>query len=93
MQIKEEDIISIEMVTTFYYKNCEVTLKKYNNISTIKIIGMSDLGNLLIDFQTFKEKYKKQILAKYLSTREISHVRKIYKSVLSKEYGTDDKIY
>ena len=52
MQIKKKDIISFEMVTTFYYKNCEVTLKKYNNITTIKIVGLSDMGNLLIDSQT-----------------------------------------
>jgi len=86
MQIKKEDIISFEMVTVFYYKNCEVTLRKYNNITVIKIVGLSDIGNLLIDSQTFIEKVENELIIRCLEN-EIRNIKKVYKTVANKEYG------
>ena len=89
MQIKKEDIISFEMVIVFYYKGCEVTLKKYNNITIIKIVGLSDLGNLLIDSQTFLKKIEDELIIKYLKN-EIKNIERVYKTVTNKEYGNND---
>ena len=90
MQINKEDIISFEMVTAFYYKNCEVTLKKYNNITVIKMVGLSDMGNLLIDSQTFIEKVEDKLIVRCLEN-EIRNIEKVYKTVANKEYGDYDK--
>lgn len=89
MQIKKEDIISFEMVIVFYYKGCEVTLKKYNNITTIKMVGLSDLGNLLIGSQTFLKKIEDELIIKYLEN-EIKNIKKVYETVTNKEYGNND---
>lgn len=93
MQIKKEDLISFEMITVFYYKGCEVTLKKSNNITTIKIVGLSDLGNLLIDSQTFIEEIDKKALVKCLGESEIKGIEKVYKKVTNKEYGNDNNFF
>ena len=92
MQINEEDIISFEMVAAFYYKNCEVTLKKYNNITVIKMVGLSDLGNLLIDSQTFMKKAEIELIIKGLET-DIANVEKVYKTLETKEYGNHDNFH
>jgi len=89
MQIKKEDIISFEMVAVFYYKGCEVTLKKYNNITVIKMVGLSDIGNLLIDSQTFIKEVGNELIIKCLEN-EIKNIEKVYKNVTSKEYGNND---
>lgn len=93
MQINKKDIISFEMVTSFYYKGCEVKLKKFNQITTIKITGLSDMGNLLTDYKPFIEKINKTKLANYLCKREIKNIKKVYKSVVNKEYNNHDNFH
>jgi hypothetical protein len=88
-QINKEDIISFEMVTTFYYKNCEVTLRKYNNITIIKMVGLSDMGNLLIDSETFIKELEIGLIIKYIKN-EIRNIEKVYKNVVNKEYGNSN---
>jgi len=92
MQINKEDIISFEMVTAFYYKNCEVTLKKYNNITVIKMVGLSDMGNFLIDSQTFIKKVEDELIIKCLEN-EIENIKKVHKTLVNKEYGNHDNFY
>ena len=91
-KITNKDIISFEMITIFYYKNCEVTLKKYNNITVIKIVGMSDLGNLLIDSQTFIKRAEIELIIKGLET-DMKNVEKVYKTIKNKEYGNHNTFY
>ena len=92
MQIKKEDIISFEMVATFYYKSCEVTLKKSNQITTIKIVGLSDIGNLLIDSKKFIKKVEDELIIKFFKN-EIKNIEKVYKSVANKEHSDHDNFY
>lgn len=92
-QIKKEDIISFEMVIVFYYKGCEVTLKKFNDITTIKMVGLSDLGNLLIDSQTFIEEIDKEALVKCLRESEIKNIKKVYITITNKEYRSDNNFF
>lgn len=91
-QIDKEDIISFEMVTTFYYKNCEVTLRKYNNITIIKMVGLSDMGNLLIDSETFIKELGSELIIKCLKN-EMGNIEKVYKNVVNKEYGNHNNFY
>ena len=91
MGIGEEDLINIEMDITFYYKNCEVTLKKINQIYIIKITGISDFGNLLSASRVFRKKVNRKIVIDYLE-REIENIQKVYESILNKEFGMDDNI-
>lgn len=80
------------MVVVFYYKDCEATLKKFNSITTVKVVGLSDMGNLLIDSKTFKKKIKGELIVKYLEN-EIGNIEKVYKNVVNKEYGKDDNFH
>jgi len=88
-QINKGDIISFEMVTTFYYKNCEVTLRKYNNITIIKMVGLSDMGNFLIDSETFIKELEIGLIIKCIKN-EIRNIEKVYKNVVNKEYGNSN---
>lgn len=91
-QIKEGDIISFEMVTIFYYRGCEVTLRKYNDVSVVKMVGLSDIGNLLIDSQTFIKKVEHELIVKHLKN-EMENIEKVYTNVANKEYGSNDNYY
>jgi hypothetical protein len=44
MTISQDDVIDYEMEVVFKYKNAEVTIKCYNDIRQIKIVGISDNG-------------------------------------------------
>ncbi|MBE3138920.1 MAG: hypothetical protein IMZ63_03805 [Actinobacteria bacterium] len=89
--IEEKDLIHFEMSIVFFYKDCEVTLKKVNQIYFIKIIGISDFGNLLSASRVFEKKVDRKIVIDYLE-REIENIHRVYESVLSKEFGMDNNI-
>ena len=89
--IEEKDLIHFEMDIVFYYKNCEVTLKKINQIYIIKITGISNFGNLLSASKAFKKKVNRKIVINYLKG-ELENIEKVYKDVLNKEFGMDDNI-
>ena len=91
MGIGEEDLINFEMDITFYYKNCEVTLKKINQTYLIKITGISNFGNLLSASRSFKKKVNRKTVINYLKG-ELENIEKVYKDVLNKEFGMDDNI-
>lgn len=91
-QINEVNIISSEIVIVFYYKDCEATLKKSDDITNIKIVGLSDMGNLLIDSQTFIKKIENKLIVKLLKNEE-EGIEKVYKNVIDKEYGSDDDFH
>ena len=93
LTINAGDIISCEMVIVFYYKKCQVTLRKYNNVTILKIVGVSNMENLLIDSQSFLEKFKKKELAKYLCKNDLKYIEKVYKSLENKEYKSHDKFF
>ena len=85
-QIDKKDIISFETVIVFYYKNCEVTLRKYDEVTVIKIVGLSDMGSILVDSHSFIKKYSREDV-KCLLDNEIKNIEKVYKSIASNEYG------
>ena len=91
MGIEEKDLINFEMGITFYYKDCEVTLKKVNQIYIIKITGISNFGNLLSASRVFKKKVNRKIVIDYLE-REMENIHKVYQSVLNKEFGMNNSI-
>ena len=89
--IEEKDLIHFEMSIVFFYKDCEVTLKKVNQIYIIKITGISDFGNLLSASRAFKKKVNRKIVIDYLE-REIENIDKVYESLLNKEFGMNNNI-
>jgi len=89
--IEEKDLIHFEMSIVFFYKDCEVTLKKVNQIYLIKITGISNFGNLLSASKAFKKKVNRKIVINYLKG-ELENIEKVYKDVLNKEFGMDDNI-
>jgi len=91
MGIEEKDLINFEMNIVFYYKDCEVTLKKLNQIYIIKITGVSDFGNLLSASRTFKKKVNRKTVIDYLKS-ELENIEKVYQNVTSKEFSMDNSI-
>lgn len=89
--IKKEDIISIETTMLFYYKGCEVSLKKSNQIYEIKVTGVSDFGNIIVASRVFRKKVDRESVIDYLNG-EMKNIERVYNSVLDKEFGMDDKI-
>ena len=91
MGIEEKDLISFEMSIVFFYKDCEVTLKKVNQIYIIKITGISDFGNLLSASRVFRKKVNRKMVIDYLK-REIKNIHDVYESVLNKEFGMNNHL-
>ena len=91
MGIEEKDLINFEIGITFYYKDCEVTLKKVNQIYIIKITGISNFGSLLSASRVFKKRVNRKTVIKYLKG-ELENIEKVYKDVLNKEFGMNNSI-
>jgi len=91
MEIKKKDLIHFEMTIRFFYKDCEVTLKKLNQIYIIIITGISDMGNLLSASRVFRKRVNRQSVINYLDS-EIDNIEKVYGNVLKKEFGMNDRI-
>ena len=91
MGIEEKDLIHFEMDIVFYYKECEVTLKKINQIYFIKITGISDFGNILTASRVFKKRIDRKSVIDYLKS-EIKNIHRVYESVLSKEFGMNNNL-
>ena len=89
--IKEEDLIHFEMNISFYYHECEVTLKKINQIYLITITGISNFGNLMSVSRSFKKKVDRKIVIDYLKG-ELENIERVYKDVLNKEFGMNNTI-
>ena len=91
MCINEEDLISFDMSIVFYYRDCEVTFKKFDQFYSIKITGISDFGNLLCVSKVFRKKHNRVLIIKYLQG-EIVNIKKVHQIILNKEFGKDDKV-
>ena len=91
MGIEEKDLISFEMSIVFFYKDCEVTLKKINQIYIIKITGISNFGNLLSASRAFKKKVNRKTVIEYLEG-ELENIEEVYQDVIGKEFGMNNNI-
>ena len=89
--IKEEDLIHFEMNITFYYHECEVTLRKINQIYLINITGISNFGNLISASRSFKKKVDRKSVINYLEG-ELENIEGVYQDIVSKEFGMDNNI-
>ena len=90
--IEAKDLIHFEMTIVFFYKNCEVTLKRVDQISIMKITGISDFGNLLSASRVYRKKVNYKVWAKYLES-EMENIKKVYQSVLNKEFTVNNNIH
>ena len=91
MGIEEKDLINFEMGIVFFYKDCEVTLKKVNQIYIIKITGISNFGNLLSASRAFKKKVNRKTVIEYLEG-ELENIEEVYQDVIGKEFGMNNNI-
>ena len=91
MVIKEEDLIHFEMNISFYYHECEVTLKKINQIYLITITGISNFGNLISASRSFRKKVDREAVIDFLKG-ELGNIEEVYQDIVSKEFGMDDNI-
>ena len=89
--IVREDIISFQMTLKFFYKNCEVTFRKYNGVNIVHVIGLSNFGNILESSKTVTKKLKGDLILKYIK-REMGLIEEVYQSVANKEFGKENKI-
>lgn len=93
MGVNADDIISFEMTCKFDYKNCEVTVRKFNNIVDVGIVSISEKGYII-------EKHKTVIIDPGKFNRELAimvehklgFVERIYQSVTKKGIANDSKI-
>ena len=57
-EIKTNNIISFEMTVKLQYKNCEMTLKKTDQVYIINAVDITERGYIVEFSETFLEKKK-----------------------------------
>ena len=91
MEIEEKDIISLELNIVFYYRDCEVTLNRMNQLYIIKVSGISDFGNLLFASRSFIKEVNRKMVLDFLKGI-LEDIKEVYQSVINKEFGMDNHI-
>ena len=89
---KEEDVISFEMIIKFYYKDCEVILKKLNNILDISVINITPNGFIAEINKTFICGKNYKHFLEYLDT-VIDFVEEIYQEIKRKESNFNNNTF
>ena len=93
MGINVDDIIFFEMTCKFLYKNCEVIVRKLNNIVDVGIIGISSKGYILERHKTFtldQKEFNSKLL--FHIEAKIGFIEEIYKSLVEEGFRNDSKI-
>lgn len=83
-QIVNNDIISFEMTVKFYYKNCEVILKRLNNVLDLSIINITNSGYINEKNKTFICGKNYKCFLEYLDTI-IDIVEEMYQEIKKKK--------
>jgi len=89
-----DDIIDCEMICKFYYKECELTVKKMNDIVNVGIVGLSRKGYIMEKHKTFmlnQKEFNKKILL-YINVNKIGYVEEIYKKLVEEGVRNDSRI-
>ena len=89
--IKKKDLINIELTIVFYYKDCEVSFKRYNQIYNIKVTGISDFGNIISATRVFRKLVNRKRVINCLN-EEIKNIERVYQIVSKKEFGMNNKV-
>jgi len=91
--ITTDDIINFEMTCKFSYKDCEVTVRKFNNIVDVGIVAISEKGYIIEKHKTVvidQGKFNQEMI-KYIE-RKADYIEEIYNSVIKKCVANDSKI-
>jgi len=91
--VSEDDIISFEMTCKFNYKNCEVMVKKINNVVDVGVVVISEKGYIIEKHKTIiidQSKFNRE-LVKFIE-RKSGYIEGIYISVIKKGAENDSKI-
>ena len=93
MGVNVNDIILFEMTCKFNYKNCEVTVKKINNIVDVGIVAISGKGYIIEKHKTIiinQGKFNRELI-KYIEHKS-NYIEEMYQSIIKKGVANDSKI-
>ena len=93
MGVNVNDIISFEMICKFSYKNCEVTVKKINNIVDVGILCVSGKGYIIEKHKTLtldQKEFNSKLLL-YIQAK-IGYIEEMYKNLVAEGVANDSKI-
>ena len=93
MGVNVDDIIYFEMKCKFSYKNCEITVKKINNIVDVGILCVSGKGYILERHKTFRldqREFNEKILF-YIESK-VGYIEKMYNNLVEEGVRNDSKI-
>ena len=93
MGVNVEDIISFEMTCKFNYKNCEVTVRKMNNIVDVGILCVSGKGYILEKHKTLtldQREFNERLL--FYIEKKIDYIEILYNNLVEEGVRNDKKI-
>jgi len=90
-KIKIDDIISFEMIVKIYYRNCEVTAKRYGQILNVHVSNFSDKGYFTEKSENFIGQSEYSDLLNYLNNN-IQYIEGVYQKTIEENTRNDDKI-
>jgi len=91
--VKVKDVISLEMICKFYFKKCEVTVRKIDNIVDVRMMGVSEGGYILNNHKAFiidTIEIERGILI--FIEAKMGYVEKMYDDLIDKGIQNDSKI-
>ena len=89
-EIVANNIISFEMTVKLQYKNCEMTLKKTDQVCKIDVIDITEKGYIVEFSETFLAKKKAYPnLLNYLNTVVDQDLNIVYQKLKMKKKFTD----
>ena len=91
MGVNKNDIISFEMTCKFSYKNCDMTVKRHNNILVLTTISISGKGYIIEKNNNFIVDSNYYDILKYLN-KNIAYIEEIYQSAIKKGVANNSKI-
>ena len=90
-EIKIDDIISFECAIKLTYKNCEVTVKRYNHILDVHVANFSSKGYYAEKSKDFICTADHDDILNCLN-KNIKYIEEVYKKTIEKNARNDSKI-
>ncbi len=90
-EITNNNIISFETTVKFQYKNCEMTLKKVDQVYTINVVDITKKGYIVEFSETFLAKKKTYPnLLNFLNNVVDQDLDEVYQKLKAKKKFTDE---
>jgi hypothetical protein len=82
--VSKDDIISYDMEVVFRYKDCEVTLKCFNDIRQVKIIGLNKNRGIIEESKAYIGKPDNNTFLMDCLNNNLSIIDNFYEDILNK---------